>query len=410
VKERTGKQMDILKHAGTFDQVPEQDLRTRVENLKKLMAENHIDFALLYQNVDKFYLAGTMQNGVLVIPVEGEPLLFIEKGLERAQMETPMTITPIKNDKEIRKILDDKHILRGTAGLELDVLPVSLFERFKRIIGFDHYVDIARPIKELRAVKSPFEIEQMKKSGQLITKVFETGKDVVREGVTELDIEATMVAVGRRLGHQGFLRMRGINQEMMPMTAQSGYTGAISTCVDGPITGMGVTPALPQGSSFKKVEKGVPVTIDYGGGYNGYITDETRVFVAGELDERFRKPYDTARGILEDVAAYGRQGIDCTEIFLRAEKIVKKANLQDFFMGYGDGKVPFIGHGLGLEINELPVFTARHRMTLEEGMVFAIEPKFVLYPYGAIGIEVDFIVGPHGLERVTDSPIDIVYV
>ncbi len=87
---------------------------------------------------------------------------------------------------------------------------------------------------------------------------------------------------------------------------------------------------------------------------------------------------------------------------------MKKEGLEEYFLGHGDGKVVFIGHGLGLEINELPVITARHSRILQEGMVFAFEPKFVLPPYGAIGIEVDFIVRADCLERVTVNSIDIV--
>ena len=79
-------------------------------------------------------------------------------------------------------------------------------------------------------------------------------------------------------------------------------------------------------------------------------------------------------------------------------------------MGYGEGQVSFIGHGLGLEINELPVITARHGRILKEGMVFAFEPKFVIPGKGAIGLEVDLIVRPQGLERVTADSLDIVYV
>jgi Xaa-Pro aminopeptidase len=398
----------LLRKVGAFDPVPRDDLLERINGLRRLMADAGIDFALLVQNVDCFYFAGTMQKGMLVVPLDQDPLIFVEKGTERAVMETPLELTPIKNDKEIKKILIDKHILKGTAGLEFDVLPLSIFERLKRVIGFDRYADVSESIREVRVIKSPFELLQIHKSGEMLSHVFAKARDVVREGKTELEIEAALVAEGRKIGHQGFLRMRGLNQEMMVSTVQAGYTGAISTMLDGPITGVGVTPAVPQGSSFKQVERGIPVTIDYGGGYNGYITDETRSFVVGELQEVFRRPYETARLIIEDVMTYGKAGVDCTEIFSRAHVLAKKAGMEKYFLGYGDGKVAFIGHGLGLEINELPVITARHGRVLREGMVLAFEPKFVLPPYGAIGIEVDFIVRENRLERVTKNSIDIV--
>jgi len=124
----------------------------------------------------------------------------------------------------------------------------------------------------------------------------------------------------------------------------------------------------------------------------------------------FKKPYEVSREIIEDAAAYGREGVDAAQLFNRAAKLAKKADLDAYFMGFGEGKVSFIGHGLGLEINELPVITPRHHSILREGMVFAFEPKFALPGKGAIGIEVDFIVRKNGLERVTDIPLDIVYL
>jgi len=132
--------------------------------------------------------------------------------------------------------------------------------------------------------------------------------------------------------------------------------------------------------------------------------------VVGELQEKFQNAYNVAREIIEDATGLGKEGIDGTELFNRASDMVKKARLSDYFMGHGDGQVGFIGHGLGLEINELPVITPRHHVILKEGMVFAFEPKFVFPDEGAIGIEVDFIVRKNRLERVTDSPIDLVRV
>ena len=166
-----------------------------------------------------------MQKGVLAISPGQEPLLLVERGADRAQAETPLSITPVKNDKEIRQILESKGFLKGRVGLELDVLPVNLFERVKQLLGLGRYADITPAIKEVRIVKSPFEIGQIKKSGEMVSHVFSRAKDVVREGVTELEIDAVLVAEGRKLGHQGFLRMRGINQEIATITVQAGRAG-----------------------------------------------------------------------------------------------------------------------------------------------------------------------------------------
>lgn len=400
----------MLKHLGACDLTPREELDNRIDGLRHTMAEAGIDFAVIVQNMDFFYFTGTLQKGTLVVPVDQDPMLFIEKSLGRVEMETPLKVTPIRRDKDIKEILKDKGLLNGVGGMELDVLPVSVFERFKSIVGYDRFVDVSPPIKELRIKKSAFELEQVKRSGAIIEKVFVRAGEVVKEGAREVDIDAELVAEGRRNGHQGFLRMRGLNQEMMNLYVSTGVASTISSYADVPIAGLGVTPAIGQGSSMNRVVPGIPVIVDYGGGYNGYITDETRIYVAGVLDEAFRKPYEVAREIVEDAAQFGREGVDCTELFERASSRVKKEGLQDFFMGYGEGQVSFIGHGLGLEINELPVITARHSRILEEGMVFAFEPKFTLPQKGSVGVEVDFIVRKDCLERVTSTPIDIVYV
>lgn len=386
---------------------PKSEIYARMDGLRRRMAEAGIDFAIILQNVDIFYFTGTLQRGALVVPLDSDPMFFVEKGLERARLETPLPVTPIKNDKAIKDILRHKKILRGTGGMELDVLPVSVFERFKKAIGFETFVDVSPLIKELRQVKSPFEIEQIKKSGEIMRHVFAKAKHLIRGGARELDIDAALVAEGRKRGHQGFLRMRGFNLEMTTITVVGGYTGAMPSCSDVAVGGMGVTPAVPLGSSFNKVEKGIPISIDYGGGYNGYVTDETYVFVLGEMGKIFRKPYEISREIIEDAATYGREGVDASQLFSRAAAVTEKARLEPYFMGFGEGKVSFIGHGLGLEINELPVITPRHHTILKEGMVFALEPKFTLPGKGAIGMEVDFIVRKNHLERVTDISLDI---
>ncbi|HVN23736.1 MAG TPA: Xaa-Pro peptidase family protein [Syntrophorhabdales bacterium] len=386
---------------------PKSEIYARMDGLRRRMAEAGIDFAIILQNVDIFYFTGTLQRGALVVPLDSDPMFFVEKGLERARLETPLPVTPIKNDKAIKDILRHKKILRGTGGMELDVLPVSVFERFKKTIGFETFVDVSPLIKELRQVKSPFEIEQIKKSGEIMRHVFAKAKHLIRGGARELDIDAALVAEGRKRGHQGFLRMRGFNLEMTTITVVGGYTGAMPSCSDVAVGGMGVTPAVPLGSSFNKVEKGIPISIDYGGGYNGYVTDETYVFVLGEMGKIFRKPYEISREIIEDAATYGREGVDASQLFSRAAAVTEKARLEPYFMGFGEGKVSFIGHGLGLEINELPVITPRHHTILKEGMVFALEPKFTLPGKGAIGMEVDFIVRKNHLERVTDISLDI---
>jgi Xaa-Pro dipeptidase len=400
----------MLTSLNTCDLTPKEEIENRLDQLRLKLADSGISYAIIVQNVDLFYFTGTLQKGVLVVSPKEAPLFFVEKSLVRARLETPLDIVPIRKDKEVAEILAKKGVLQGTGGMELDVVPVTVYERWKSMLGCSGFSDISPQVRDVRLIKSPFEIEQIKRSGEITSKVFTKAREVVKEGAREIDIAATLEAEGRRHGHQGFLRMRGLNQEMMNIYVTHGHSATYTSAADVPISGVGVTHAIAQGPSINTVRRGVPLLVDYGGGYNGYITDETRAFTVGALADKFQKAYDVAREIIEDMPAHGREGVDSTELFNRAFEKTKKAGLEDHFMGHGEGQVGFIGHGLGLEINELPVITPRHHMILKEGMVFAVEPKFIFPNEGAVGIEVDFIVRKDGLERVTDTTIDIVRI
>lgn len=400
----------MLKSLNVGELTPKEEIRARINKLKAKMEEQGIALAIILQNVDLFYFTGTLQKGVLAVSVDKGPVFFVEKSLQRAAAETPLEITPIKRDKDIKDILSGLGMLKGRCGMELDVLPVLVFERWKGILGYDNIVDVWPPIRDLRLIKSPFEIRQIKRSGEIVSQVFIKAKEVIREGMREVDIAALLESEGRIHGHQGFLRMRGLNQEMMNVYVSHGFSGTVVSGADVPISGAGVTHAIPQGPSVNKVQRGIPLLVDYGGGYNGYITDETRTFTLGELKDIYLKGHEVAREIIEETMYFAKEGIVGTEVFTKAFLRTKREGLDEYFMGYGEGKVSFIGHGLGLEINELPVITPRHEIVLQEGMVFAFEPKFIIPGEGSVGIEVDFIVRKDGLERVTDSPINIVYL
>lgn len=399
----------MFHQLNTCDLTPADEIKKRISRVQDEMNNKGITSAIILHNVGLFYLTGSVQRAGLFIPAEGDPIYMVEKNQERASIESPLQITAIRNNKEVKDILHDRLHNVDIVGFELDVLPVVVYEKWKSLLGLDRIVDISPYVKQLRMVKSAFELEQIKLSGEIVAKVFRKAGELIHADAKEVDVAAALEAEGRKLGHQGILRMRGLNQEMLNIYITHGYSGTVFSGCDVPISGFGVTHAIAQGPSIQTFKRDLPILIDYGSGYNGYITDETRVYVIGKMTDRFEKAYYTAREIIEDAGFIGREGVDATEIYTRAVHLAKKAHLDEYFMGHEAGKVSFIGHGLGLEINELPVITARHHITLQKGMVFAYEPKFIFPGVGAIGIEVDFIVQDDHLERVTDYPIDIHY-
>ena len=111
--------------------------------------------------------------------------------------------------------------------------------------------------------------------------------------------------------------------------------------------------------------------------------------------------------VQEAIAQQAKPGIACEDLYNKAIELVTKAGFADYFMGLGQ-KAKFIGHGIGLEINEMPVLAPRMKQELEPGMVFALEPKIVLPGIGPVGIENSWAVTMEGLEKLTLCTEEIV--
>ncbi|HSB06429.1 MAG TPA: Xaa-Pro peptidase family protein [Thermodesulfobacteriota bacterium] len=392
------------------DRTPPEEIRSRIIQLQRKMAEKGLDLVLILQNVDLFYFSGTLQKGYLFVPFEGEALLFIQKDFGRSVNETPLRCMKIDSMGELPNLLKGHPLAGKRVGMELDVVPVSLFNRIKVFFRDWEITDVSSEIKEIRSIKSDFEIEQLKRSGQIIDHVFSQTERYIREGMTELELDGILTSIGRAHGHQGFLRMRGLNQEMMNIHVLSGESGATHSFCDTPLSGYGVTPAIAQGSSSRAISRDQPIVIDYGGGYNGYVTDETRTFVIGRLKNGFEKAYQVALEIIEEMESFVKPGEAPVRIYERAQGKARQTGFAENFMGHGEGKVAFVGHGLGLEINEWPLIGRGYRHPLQVGNVFAFEPKFVFPREGAVGIELDYVVRENGVERITTFPQELVVI
>jgi Xaa-Pro dipeptidase len=391
-----------------FELTPPEEIHARTKALQRKMEETGVDLALILQNVDLFYFTGTLQRGYLGIPQQGEPVLFVQKYYDRAVRESPLHCIKVKSIKALPNLLRDCGIKGTRLGLELDVIPVSLFHRIKNLLGGWEVLDISEEIKGIRSIKSAFEIQQIKGSGVIIDQVFSAARHHLREGMSEMELDGILVSIGRAAGHQGLVRMRGFNQEMMNIYVLSGANACTTSFGDTPLCGLGATHAIAQGSSAKRIKRDEPIVIDYGGGFNGYVTDETRTFVIGRLKDHLERAYRIAQAIIDEVESYVRPGDLATGIYERAKAMASKEGLGPYFMGHGEGQVAFVGHGLGLEVNEWPIIGRGFTRPLQPGMVFAFEPKFVFPNEGAVGIEVDYIVGEDGLERITHFPTEIV--
>ena len=386
-----------------IENVPPQEIHQRLANFQAGLATLGLDGALLFQNVDLFYFSGTIQSSILFIPTEGDPILMVQKGFQRVKEECPLkNIIPVNGKSHLSNTLLDFGI-RGIErlGLELDVLPAHLYLWLEETFPQCRFVDVSVPIRKQRMIKSPYETEQIGKAAAVLHQGFMEIQGFIKEGVSELEIDGRLGFIARREGHMGILRMRGWNQEMTHAHVLSGDSGSAVTFLNSPHGGRGNTPAMAQGASFREIRGNEPIGIDYGVGINGYVADQFRTYVIGELPLALEKAHQCSKEIHELFAREAKPGISCPQLYAMAKDVALQRGLADFFMGHGEGQVRFVGHGIGLEIDEFPVIAPNFEGELTQGMVIAFEPKFVFPGKGVVGMEDDYLVTSSGVERLT---------
>lgn len=383
---------------------PLNELKQRTEVLQKLLQQAGLDGAILVQNSDLFYFTGSIQRGLFYLPAEGEPIYLVIKDFGRARMESGLRqIVNIGSIKELPERLSEYNLKQPQCvGMELDVLPVTQYQRYVKILSAAEIVDVSPLVRKVRAIKSDYEISIMQDCAVLAEKIYEHAKKVIAVGKTDLEIAAELEFFARKEGHQGVIRFRAFNAELYFGHVFSGSDGAVPAFLDAPLGGLGLNPAVGQGASFKSIEPGEPIIIDFIVAYDGYLVDQTRTLSIGPVPEQLKQAYADMIRVQQKLYDIARPGVTWGDIYRQCYDLAVAMGYKDNFMGTVGAQVSFIGHGIGIEVDEYP-FIAKgfDHQVLEENMTFAFEPKAVFPGFGAVGIENTWRVTHNGLSRLT---------
>jgi Xaa-Pro dipeptidase len=382
--------------------------QARIARLQAALKAKGIDAAFLIYPIDIYYFAGTRQNSLLYVPASGDPVLMVRKSLSRARSEAAVAdIRPFPGSKELPALLPEG--VRKVA-LTFDVLPVQQYNFYLKMFPGREFVDLSAINRELRSVKSPWELERMRESGRKTAAVFGEIPQILRAGMREIDLAAEIESRLRKAGGEGYVRMRAFNQELFMGLAVTGASAEMPGFFDGAVTGCGLSSASPHGASLTEIGADQPVLVDYTGVFQGYIVDMTRVFAIGKLSDRLLHAFRTSLEIQSYLALNLKPGAICEELFMESAAMAERAGLAEYFMGPPGENARFVGHGVGLELDEFPVVAQGFKVPLQASQTIAIEPKFVIPGEGVIGIENTFAVGGNGGEKITDMPDDIIFI
>jgi Xaa-Pro aminopeptidase len=381
----------------------------RWARLQEKLRRKGISGFLATQNVDIYYLTGSMQTGYAFVPAEGEPVFFVRRSVLRAVEEAVTEVVPLGSLRTFAAELGGRYPALFTAetsatvATEFDVLPVQAYMRLQSAMPGVEWADGSLLIRETRMIKSAEELALIRQAAAVIDIALEAGLSAIYEGMEELELMAVIETAIRRHGHLGLMRMRGYNQELLTGMVGAGAAAAMPTYFDGPAGGQGVSAAAPQGPGRRRIRRDEPILIDIGCCIEGYLIDQTRTAVIGELADDLVQAYELSERVLRRAEHSLRPGSVSEELYLSSLQQVKDAGLSDHYMGYGPDQVKFLGHGIGLEIDELPVLAKGFTYELEPGMVIAVEPKFTFPGRGVVGIENSYAITERGFEQLTCS-------
>ena len=374
-----------------------KELKLRGDKIQQNMSDVHADGLLICDNVNLYYVSGRIFRGYCYIPVKGEPIFFVRRplGLNGTQ------VVYIRKPEEIGEYLQKNGIaFPDKLLLESDSISYSDYKRYETIFIPKEVLNGTALLRRCRSIKTPYEIDLIRRSGELHAKAYETIPSLYRKGMTDVEFSIELEHECRKLGSLGIFRIFGQSMEIFMGSVLAGDNADTPSPYDFAMGGAGLDVSLPVGCNGTVLTEGMSLMVDMGGNFTGYMTDMTRTYAIGSVQELALKAHETSIAIHQAIAAKSRPGVAAKDLYELAAEMANDARLSDYFMGHRQ-KAGFIGHGVGIEINEAPVLAPRSRDILAEGMVFALEPKFVIPGTGALGIENTYAVTADGVEKLT---------
>ena len=374
-----------------------KDLLIRQQRLQSAMQSMNIEGCILTTAVNVFYMTGMVYNGYYYLPIEGQPVHFVKRPEDVSFDNTIYIRKPEQITDELKNL---GRSIPQSVLIETDVISFGECSRLLNTFGLKEAANASTLMRKVRSVKTEFELEQVRLCARKHEAVYKMIPSVYKDGMTDIEFQIEIERLMRLHGSLGLFRSYGENMDIYMGSLLTGENAEAPSPFDFALGGAGTSPILPLGASGQKIKKGNTIMVDMAGNYTPWMTDMTRVFSVGKTLDLAYRAHQVSIEISNKVMDIAKPGVSCAELYNIAMEAVVKNNLEPYFMGTKQ-QAKFVGHGVGLEINEPPVLTPRSKELLEPNIVFALEPKFVIPEVGAVGIENTYLVTLDGLEKLT---------
>ena len=379
------------------------EVALRAGKIASQMQGAGIGAILINDNANLFYITGRVFCGYVLVLPDASLRYFVKRPVHLEGND----ITYIRKPEDMASAIA-AHVGGSTAlGFMGDDISWSLCERLRAICPGLSAVNASGILRKARAVKTPVEIQAIRESGILLSEVYQKVPAMYYEGMTDIELQIQIERELRLKGCLGIFRTSGDGLELFMGNVLTGANADSPSPYDFAMGGRGMHPSLPVGADGTLICPSQPVMVDMNGNANGYLADMTRCYIAGKVPSEVEKAHSVSREICREVAQAARPGVETKFLYELALKMATDAGLEENFMGHRQ-HAGFVGHGIGITVNEPPVLAPRSRDILAAGNTIAVEPKFVLPGFGAIGIENSYIIESDGPAKcITDCPDEI---
>ena len=375
----------------------ENELELKWRRIQQAMRQEEADGCLLTMNMNLYYVSGQVFNGYFYLPAEGRPYWFVK----RLTIPETNQVHVIRKPEQIPDFFRDLNLaMPRKLLLEADELSYNEYIRLQHVFRAEATGNASALIRHIRMIKTPWEIEQMRISARKHEAVYREIPACYRPGMRDIELQIEIEKRMRVHGSLGYFRAFGSNMDIFMGSLLAGENAGEPSPFDFALGGKGIHASGPLGANGTLLREGTTVMADMSGNYTAYQKDMTRGVSIGKLPDRAYRVHRVALEIQARMERTAKPGVPCAELYRDALAMAGQEGLEDCFMGTRF-QAKFVGHGVGLEINELPVLTTRSKDILQPGMTFAFEPKFVLAGIGAVGIENTFLVTDSGVEKMT---------
>jgi len=386
-----------------MSKTPKSELKSRLDRFKSMMdaTYNNWEICAIIGGVNMYYLTGTMCDGLLLIHRSGDTTLWVRRSYDRAVMESEHDdIRPMRSFRDIAGSIEQ---LPDTLYLDTANATLEWYGLLSKYLPFSNVLPIDKIILNTRAVKSEYELDFMRRAGEATDRIYrEVLPGLLREGISEVELGAELFAIFLKEGFHGVSRFSMLNVDSILGHVAFGESPLYPSAFNGASGTNGLCPAVPVlGNRDRLLKKGDLIYIDLGIGIDGYHIDKTIV-----LSYKLPQPEHVIaahKHCLElDRLAVSmlKPGVEPADIYAAVTAAVND-ELKANFMGATGRTVPFIGHGVGLNVDEMPVIAKGFSSPLEKNMTIAIEPKIGIDGIGMVGSENTYQVTETGGTSLT---------